>query len=98
MSNNTTNMLTQMMQTAVVEFEELLANNYDDASWEGSVAVNSYITKYEGVFLTIGQWVRLVYVKFGDPTAKPHQKISGVLGVISMNIEILKKRIIFTQM
>jgi hypothetical protein len=95
---NYANVMTEMMQNAVDDFDCLLANNYDDVCWEGSVAVNTYITKYGELFLSVGQWSRMVLVNFAITDARPHQKISGVLGIISLNVEILKCKINMTRL
>jgi hypothetical protein len=40
----------------------------------------------------------MVYVKFADPTAKPHQTILGAMGIISMNVENIRAKINFARM
>ena len=60
-----------------------------------NVSVNQFIDKYEFIFMTYGLFfrgLRVEPVSTDDLSDSRHKTLDGVLGILSMNICILKKK------
>ena len=60
---------------------------------DGADYINNFIDKHEEIFLGFGLWVRGLRIKFGDHSAKPNETTEGVLAIISLNVEIFRRKI-----
>ena len=55
-------------------------------------SINQFIEKYEGLFLTSsGLFVKGLRAKVGN--VQPHQTMDGVLGIVSLNVFVLRNRL-----
>jgi hypothetical protein len=53
-------------------------------------AVNDFLEKHESVFLSFGLFMKNLRI---EKTGKDHNTLEGVRAIISMNIEILHKKL-----
>lgn len=67
-------------------------NEWDNAGGMFSnESLNRFIEKHEGTMVTFGMFVRGLRVK--PQTTEYHEKLDGVLGIVSMNMYILRAKI-----
>ena len=82
----------------IVESLVACLNEWDAFGYGWTIdSINEFIEKYEGVFLNSGGlFLRGLRAKVGA-NVQPHQTIDGVLGIVSMNIYVLRNRLIQIQ-
>lgn len=90
-----THLTKQCMEAAVAGWDVMVAEwdewERDDGSF-GAESLNKFIETHEFTLLTFGEKItRGLRVK-AEPT-QPHETLDGVLGIVSLNIEIIRRKL-----
>ncbi len=91
--------LVEYSQRPIQEYEKeeirIIIKEWEDRSCSTGFnmqLLNDFIKKYETAFLSTGAFIKDIRVKEGQ-NLKFRENLNGVLGIVSMNIEILRNKI-----